>query len=88
MAYLPEERETIITMDDSEPDKMTICTHQRKMISKLSRIASVEPTSQEFDERGRVIGVTYVISSKRLSIRSIRPKKGIGNEERFKRIME
>jgi len=70
MAYSPEERETIIQMDDAQPEMMHIYTAQRKMITKLLRNPLFTTTKTETESDGRVIGLTGTLISKALTLRT------------------
>ncbi|HFI0119234.1 TPA: hypothetical protein ACGPB3_000144 [Streptococcus suis] len=53
MAYLPEERETVINYDELE-DTWTFETSVRRHITKIEkRIELYDILSEEIDERGR-----------------------------------
>jgi hypothetical protein len=80
MSYTPEERETIIRMDDSEPEIMHIYTAQRKMITKLLRNPLFTTTKTETESDGRVIGLTGTLISKCLTIRTKQVKNTNGGE--------
>ncbi len=70
MAYSPEERETIIQMDDAQPEIMHIYTAQRKMITKLLRNPLFTTTKTETESDGRVIALTGTLISKALTLRT------------------
>lgn len=86
MSYTPEERETIIRMDDAQPEIMHIYTAQRKMITKLLRNPLFTTTKTETESDGRVIGLTGTIDSKMLTVRT--KKTEGGNAEGLKRWRE
>ena len=88
MAYSPEERETVIQMDDAQPDTMIIFTAQRKMITKLLRNPLFVLDSQELNDDGRVITLKGTLPSKCLTIRTKRTTGGQGNVEGLKRWRE
>ena len=89
MAYTQEERETIIRMDDAEPEIMHIFTAQRKMIGKLLRNPLFVATKTETESDGRVIALTGTLNSKCLTIRSKTDRKtSAGNAEHLKRWRE
>lgn len=89
MSYTPEERETIIRMDDAEPEIMHIYTSQRKMITKLLRNPLFTATKTETESDGRVIGLTGTLISKLLTIRAKEVKNtNGGNGEALKRWRE
>lgn len=80
MSYTPEERETIIRMDDAQPEIMHIYTAQRKMIGKLLRNPLFTTTKTETEQDGRVIGLTGTLISKCLTIRTKQVKNTNGGE--------
>lgn len=85
MSYPMDERETIIRMDDVEPDIMHIYTAQRKVITKLLRNPLFTATKTETESDGRVIGLTGTLPSKSLTLRTKRAGKTTsGNADHLK----
>lgn len=80
MSLLAEERETIITTDDSL-DVWDIYTGQRKIMTKIEKLG-VEPYKVEKDEEGSIISKSYKLDFKQISFRNIRE---MSEEEKEKR---
>lgn len=79
--FLPEERETIITLDDADSKIWNVFTMQRKIIHKLDKIGA-KPYKVEKDSEDNIISAEYKLNYNQISFRKISEKRELTEEQR------